>query len=349
MTASQPSLDDYLFDLPADAIAQRPAATRDGSRLLEVTESKSPSDHVFSDLPGLLRGDELLVLNDTRVVPARVRGHKPTGGAVELLVLGPPDAAGLIPVMARANKALRPGTVVQLGAGAAVVVAEACGGGHYRVRTEPAELDLNALLEAQGEVPLPPYIERAAGPDAADLERYQTVFAQAGGAVAAPTAGLHFTPELLDTLRARGHQVASVTLHVGPGTFLPVRTSDISTHQMHSERFVIPQATADAVASARAEGRPVLAIGTTTVRALEGSASRHGQVVAEEASTELFIRPGFVFRAVDQLLTNFHLPGSTLLMLVSALAGRETVLDAYRVAIERGYRFYSYGDAMLLR
>ena len=351
-------LTDLHYDLPPEAIAQRPADRRDASRLMVVDRS-SPADPrpdvPFAAFADQLRGDELLVLNDTRVLPARLRAHKPSGGAVELLIT---DALTRpIHAMARSSKALKVGTELVLdGAGPAetahLTVLEVLGGGHYALAPRSDDFDLMAILAEHGELPLPPYIDRPEGPDASDLERYQTVFAASPGAVAAPTAGLHFTDGLLDDLRSRGHRIATVTLHVGPGTFLPIRSDDVDGHVMHGERYEIPPATIAAIQGARAEGRPVLAVGTTTVRALEGCVAAHGELVAGPGETRLFIRPGFGFQVVDQLLTNFHLPGSTLLLLVSALAGAaglDLILAAYRDALARGMRFYSYGDAMLLR
>ncbi len=362
------SLASYEYHLPAASVAQRPAERRDDARLMVLDRRGAvpPADHRVRDLPSLLRGDELLVLNDTRVVPARLRGRKvPTGGAVELLIVDADDPSRReVVAMARSSKKLKPGALVDVGGGeggsdgAAVVrVVESLGGGRYRVALPAAAPDLHAFLGRFGDLPLPPYIERAGGATAEDAARYQTTFARTPGAVAAPTAGLHFTPALLDAIRARGCDVATVTLHVGPGTFQPVRVVDLSEHQMHAERFVIPPETAAAVARARADGRPVLAVGTTVVRALEASAAGAAEAAGTShqllrpgpGETALFIRPGYAFRVVDQLMTNFHLPGSTLLMLVSALVGRERLLDAYGQAIRRGYRFYSYGDGMLLR
>jgi len=304
----------------------------------------------MSDLADRLRGDELLVFNDTRVVRARLRGHKDSGGRVELLALGPAPDGRSFTAMAKTSKPLRPGGSVLLGADVALRVVAAHGAGRYTVALPDGTADLWSLLEAHGELPLPPYIERPQGPLPADAERYQTVFARHPGAVAAPTAGLHFSEALLERLAARGCETARVTLHVGPGTFLPVRAERVAEHTMHAERYVIDADAADAIARARAAGRPILAVGTTVVRALEASAERHhGEVVAEAAETAIFIRPGRPLRVVDQLVTNFHLPGSTLLMLVSAFVGRERVLAAYQEAVARGYRFYSYGDGMWIR
>ncbi len=359
------SLAAYDYALPPSSIAQRPADRRDDARLmvLDLAGPAAPRDHWIRDLPSLLRGDELLVLNDTRVVPARLRGRKvPTGGAVELLVVEADDPTRReVVVMARSSKKLRVGAVIDVGgegqAEALVTVVEALGAGRYRVALPDEAPDLHAFLGRLGDLPLPPYIERTGGATAEDATRYQTTFARAPGAVAAPTAGLHFTPELLEAIRARGCEIATVTLHVGPGTFQPVRVANLDAHEMHAERYVIPPETAAAVTQAREQGRPVLAVGTTVVRALEAAAAAAASEPGDTGTlvrpgpgeTALFIRPGYAFRVVDQLMTNFHLPGSTLLMLVSALVGRERLLDAYRQAISRGYRFYSYGDGMLLR
>lgn len=331
---------DFTFDLPEDLIAQRPSAERGGSRLMTVPLDGPPVIGPFTDIVERFRGDEVLVLNDTRVVPARLFGQKTTGGAVEVLVvepLDPPGAPGPLRIAAMVRgKRLKPGVRLELpGAEAELIARRADGTVELRVFGVD---DLWRWLDAAGRVPLPPYIRREA--DAADRSRYQTVFAREPGAVAAPTAGLHFTPALLDALRSKGVAVHTVTLHVGPGTFLPVRADDVSDHAMHAERFAVPPETAAAVAS----GRPVVAVGTTVVRALEAHAREPGA-----DRTDLFILPGFEFRVIDGLLTNFHLPESTLLMLVSAFAGRARILAAYRAAVEARMRFYSYGDAMLLR
>jgi S-adenosylmethionine:tRNA ribosyltransferase-isomerase len=325
---------DFHFDLPEGLIAQHPPAERGGSRLLTLGGGIAP----FAEgARAAVRGDEVLVVNDTRVVPARVHGHKESGGAVEMLVLGP-QGPGRITAILKGKK-LAPGTRLVLPQ-AAAVLGERHEAGHvaiFSVELEGVD-DLWAWLQHVGEIPLPPYIRRAAEGD--DRERYQTVFAREPGAVAAPTAGLHFTEALLDELRARGVGIHTITLHVGPGTFLPVREDDVSNHVMHAEAFQVPPATASAVTS----GRPVVAVGTTVVRALEAWARDPAAT-----STDLFITPGFDFRVVDGLFTNFHLPESTLLMLVCAFAGRARVLAAYRQAVEAEMRFYSYGDAMLLR
>lgn len=331
---------DYHYDLPPAQIAQAPCDRRDASRLLHVADAIS--DRGFADIVDLLPPDAVLVVNDTRVIPARLAAVKPTGGAVEILLLEPVDPAdpdGPWSALARASKPIRPGLELAIpaaGAAARVLAVEA---GTITIQLDRPAL---AVAEEAGEVPLPPYIARPAGP--ADRERYQTVYAARPGAVAAPTAGLHFTPELLAAIEARGIARATVTLHVGLGTFAPVRTESLCDHQMHRERYSIPEATAHLVAS----GRPVVAVGTTVVRALEAAARGPRALAAGPGSTDLFIAPGFRFQVVDHLVTNFHLPGSTLLVLVSAFAGHARVMAAYRHAVAAGYRFFSYGDAMLV-
>jgi S-adenosylmethionine:tRNA ribosyltransferase-isomerase len=344
---------DFDFELPPAAIAQEPLP-RGTSRLL-VLDATGPERHRrMADLPGLLAPGDLLVVNDTRVLAARLFGHTGGGTAVELLLV---EAAGEREwdVLAKPGRRLRPGTRIELApkspggppvALRATVVTKG-DDGRIRVRfSAPVE----PWLDLVGHVPLPPYIKRPAGPQ--DQERYQTVFARAPGAIAAPTAGLHFTPELIAAVEARGVRVVSLTLHVGIGTFKPVTATLVHEHRMDPERYEIPLETARALAETRAAGGRVVAVGTTAVRALEAAARRVGpeQVVASGAGvTDLFITPGFPFHVVDVLLTNFHLPRSTLLMLVSAFAGRERVLATYQEAIREGYRFYSYGDAMLAR
>ncbi len=309
------------------------------------------ADRGFVDLPGLLPADAVVVVNDTRVMPARVHTHKDTGGAVELLFIEPtadPAPAGHTAwrCLARARRAVRAGQVLRLDFAPAAIVTI------LTDRAEDGSLvvaipgDGFGFLDTHGELPLPPYITRQGGPGSADRERYQTVYAREPGAVAAPTAGLHVTAAILEALAARGITVAPVTLHVGLGTFQPVREDDLALHVMHSERYTVPAATAALVGS----GRPVVAIGTTVVRTLEAAATGDHQVAAGPGATQLFIRPGtgFRFQVVDHLVTNFHLPESTLLMLVCTFAGTEPVLAAYRHAVAAGYRFFSYGDAMLL-
>jgi S-adenosylmethionine:tRNA ribosyltransferase-isomerase len=315
----------------------------------------------FAELPSLLRPGDVLVVNETRVVPARLRGRKAaTGGQAELLLIRPDSDASAAAALeapaegstwiclGQASKGLKVGAELAFEGGLSAVVREAYGGGEYRVTLHaPSGAPLRALLERAGQVPLPPYIERE--PTAEDSRRYQTVYARVAGSVAAPTAGLHFTDAVLAQLEARGIERAPLTLDVGPGTFLPVREGPLEDHVMHSERLEIPDATARRVSAARREGRRIVAVGTTSVRALESAwDASSGTLRAGPRETALFIRPGFEFQVVDVLLTNFHLPRSTLLMLVSAFAGRERVLAAYREAVSRGYRFFSYGDAMLI-
>jgi S-adenosylmethionine:tRNA ribosyltransferase-isomerase len=349
---------DYHFDLPAAQIAQTPAARREDARLLVLGPGGTLADRVFRDIVELLPADAVIAVNDTRVLPARLRARKPSGGAVELLFLERIQRTDVIErwrCLARSSKALRPGMrLAVLGAGSDGLAAET--GDTVTVAEERAadstvviEIagDGHALLERAGELPLPPYIERPAGPTAMDAERYQTVFAREPGAVAAPTAGLHFTPAILDALQARGCTIAPITLHVGPGTFLPVRSEHIDEHEMHLERYDVPETTAALVCS----GRPVVAVGTTCVRALESAAAASNgarRVAVGPGETRLFITPGYRFRVIDWMVTNFHLPESTLLMLVCAFAGYERVMASYRHAVTAGYRFFSYGDAMLV-
>ena len=351
---------DFDYPLPPELIAQAPAATRDGSRLLVLHRGEPRTEpRQFRDLPDYLRAGDVLVFNNSRVLRARLRGQKlASGGQVELLLV---EEVALNEwwTLLRPGKRVRPGTEIQLktNAGAAspvrAVVLDKNAEGHCRVRFTGTPNILDAL-ETHGEIPLPPYIERAAG--AEDDARYQTVFAQPAGSVAAPTAGLHFTPALLDDLRARGVQIHFVTLHVGLGTFMPVKADTLANHVMHEERFDLPATTADAINAAKRECRRVIAVGTTTVRVLETAAlsTLNAQLSTLRSRTRIFIHPPYQFRVVDALLTNFHLPQSTLLMLVSAFAapgelrGRELMLAAYAEAVRERYRFFSYGDAMLV-
>lgn len=340
-------VEDFDFELPDAAIARHPAARRDQSRLFVVDRQTEQFTHaLFHDLPAFLDAGDLVVLNDARVLPARLFGTKVgSGGKVEILLIEPapgqdPAEARLWRAMAASSKPLRPGMTVDLGSGAATLeVVSADGDGFFTVSlSEPGA----ALAERIGHIPLPPYLGRSDEPS--DRERYQTVFG--GGAprsVAAPTAGLHFTPELFAALAARGIDRATLTLDVGPGTFLPIRAEKVEDHVMHEERFVIPPETAHKLKTAR--GKRV-AVGTTVVRALEAAGAN---LAPGEARTRLFITPGHRFLHVDRLITNFHLPRSTLLMLVAAFAGRDLIMAAYQEALARGYRFFSYGDAMLVR
>jgi S-adenosylmethionine:tRNA ribosyltransferase-isomerase len=344
------TLSDFDFVLPEALIAQHPAATRSGSRLLDGTRSP-PVDRQFTDLPALLRAGDLLVFNDTKVLKARLFGEKATGGKVELLVervLGGNQVAAHMRVSkkpevgATLKLVCAPGHADGLSATLLGRWPDADGPLFRFVLSNDAGDDPFALMERHGHVPLPPYITHT--DSAEDAQRYQTVFAKHPGAVAAPTAALHFDQALLDQLAAMGVPRAYVTLHVGAGTFQPVKTENLAEHQMHSEWYDVPQATQQAIAACRARGGRVVAVGTTTVRTLESWA--HSGVA--QGDTRIFITPGFVFRQVDLLVTNFHLPKSSLMMLVSAFTGYRHTMDLYRIAIEREYRFFSYGDAMLL-
>lgn len=333
------SLSDFDFKLPQELIAQMPLPQRSASRLLQV-DGDSLGDRMFSDIVDLLMPGDLLVFNDTRVLKARFFGVKETGGKVEVLIERVIDNR-TVHAQVRASKSPPPGSAIRLADAFDVLVGERAG--EFYVLQFPS--DVFDLIEAHGRLPLPPYIEHEA--DGFDEQRYQTVYAKEPGAVAAPTAGLHFDQALLDKLRNKGVQFAFVTLHVGAGTFQPVRTENLAEHRMHSEWYTIAQQTVDAVHAAKAAGRDVVAVGTTSMRALE-SASQSGELQAGSADTRLFITPGYGFKTVTRLITNFHLPKSTLLMLVSAFAGYEQIRSAYRHAIEQRYRFFSYGDAMLL-
>ncbi len=333
---------DFEFELPAELIAQKPPLSREDSRLL-VLESHSDSlqDWRFADLPKLLRPGDLLVFNDTRVIPARLYGRKASGGRVEVLVeriIAPQRVLAHL----RANHAPRPGTRLYLDDDrvAAAVIARHEALYELEFITEADALN---ILNRHGHIPLPPYIDRAA--QDFDAERYQTVYAREPGAVAAPTAGLHFSPELLATLAAQGVEQAFITLHVGAGTFQPVRVDSITAHRMHAERVEVNAALCEQIRSVKAQGGRVVAVGTTVVRSLE-AACADGTLQPLRGETALFIYPGYKFRCVDALITNFHLPGSTLLMLVAAFAGHQCIMAAYRHAVRQRYRFFSYGDAM---
>ncbi|WP_026840337.1 tRNA preQ1(34) S-adenosylmethionine ribosyltransferase-isomerase QueA [Citrifermentans bremense] len=338
-------LSDFDYELPPELIAQHPASRRDASRLLTLDRSSGAIGEatVASIAAQFLPGD-LLVLNDTRVIPARLHGHKESGGAVEIFlvrrVAGEPECWSCL---IKASKSPKSGCRVVLPGGVTATVLER-DGGDWRVLFEGSD-DFMAWLERTGSMPLPPYIKRA--PEGEDLERYQTVFAREKGAVAAPTAGLHFTPAILDEIRGRGVEIVSVTLHVGLGTFMPIRVEDLSEHTMHRELYRIPQETAAAIRRTKERGGRVVALGTTSLRALEHAAAS-GEVAAGEREADIFILPGYRFRVVDALITNFHLPKSTLFMLVCAFAGKEVMLEAYREAVSRRFRFFSYGDAMFI-
>ena len=336
-------LSDFQFDLPKDLIAQHPPARRADSRLLVLSgKSGDYADKRFTDIGEFIEPDDLLVMNNTRVIPARLYGAKDTGGQVEVLIERLLDEHEVL-AQVRASKSPKPGSVLRFGETYSAEVLERQEP-FYRLRfmgTEP----VLSVLDAIGQIPLPPYIERANVQS--DRERYQTVYAKQAGAVAAPTAGLHFTQELLTQLQNKGVKLAYLTLHVGAGTFQPVRVENIHEHKMHKEWISVPQSVVDAVQATKIAGKRVIAVGTTTVRSLE-SAALSGELKAFEGETDIFITPGFDFKVVNALLTNFHLPGSTLLMLVCAFGGYDAVMRAYRHAVKANYRFFSYGDAMFI-
>lgn len=334
---------DFEYALPAELIAQHPTAERGTSRLLVVHRSGSVTDRHFPDLIDLIPPGDLLVVNTTRVRHARFIGERPSGAPAEVLLVHP-DADGTWTAIGRPGTALRPGKRIRIGPDAEIETVRVDEDGTRHVRF--VGLAAEAAIARHGRLPLPPYIDRA--PDADDESRYQTVYAAREGSVAAPTAGLHFTPALLDRLRARGVHVTGLDLEVGPGTFKPVEGEDITAHPMHPERFDIPAAAVAEIDAVRARRGGVWAVGTTVVRALESAAGAGGRVRPGVAETRLMIAPGHRFEAVDHLLTNFHLPRSTLLMLVAAFAGYDLTMRAYRHAVAERYRFYSYGDAMVI-
>lgn len=333
---------DFNYLLPDALIAQKPLPERDASRLLCMNpDTGQMVDRQFTDFIDLINESDLLVFNDTKVIPARLFGKKQSGGKVEILIERILDDHHAI-AHVRASKSPKPGTLIELDKGFHCEVQDRV---DDLFELEFADANLFALLGQIGHIPLPPYITRA--DDESDLTRYQTVFARESGAVAAPTAGLHFDMAMINKIKAKGVQTAFLTLHVGSGTFQPVRVENLSEHLMHKEYFAVPQATVDAVRQARERGGRIIAIGTTAVRALE-SASKSGQLEQGFGDTDLFITPGYQFKSVDAMLTNFHLPESTLLMLVSAFAGYDSIMNAYQHAIDQSYRFFSYGDAMFL-
>lgn len=340
-------LDDFDFSLPSELIAQEPCEARDGSRLMVVDRSQDLlSTAQFPEIRNYLRPGDVLVLNDTRVIPARLLGKKVTGGQVEVFLsrrLAGEDE--IWACLTRSSKPLRVGAKVLFDHGlSAELVAE--GDASSRLMRFECQGEFLQLLEKIGHVPLPPYIQRQDG--RRDRERYQTVFARHAGAVAAPTAGLHFTQPLLEQLATAGVEIVPLTLHVGLGTFMPVRTNNLLDHRMHSEVYQISEPTAKVINRARREGRRIIALGTTSTRALEAAADEQGLVKSGTGETDIFITPGYRFRLVDGLITNFHLPKSTLLVLVAAFAGRDLILKAYQRAIEEKFRFFSYGDCMLI-
>lgn len=340
-------VNDFDYDLPLELIAQSPSTKRDAARLMTVERHCGVvGEASFAELPGLFRDGDLLVLNDTRVIPARLAGVKESGGRVEIFLVRKLMRSGEVwQCLIRASKAPRPEALIQLAEGVLARIECRDEGGTWTVTFSPAE-GFAEWLERNGSMPLPPYIKRVASES--DRERYQTVFARTKGAVAAPTAGLHFTRELLQAIRGRGVEIVTLTLHVGLGTFLPVRVDDLQQHSMHREYFCIPAETAAAVNGRKKLGQRVVAVGTTTTRALEQAAISDGAIRAGEGEADIFIYPGYEFKVVDALLTNFHLPKSTLLMLVSAFAGKELLFRAYDEAVHRRFRFYSYGDAMFI-
>ena len=339
---------DFDFLLPDDLIAQQPAERRDASRLLTVDRASGELRHrVFADLAGMVQPGDALVLNETRVFPARLRGRRAGGGEAEILLLHPVAGGGedRWVALVRPGPKMRPGRRVEVSEELTVEVEEQLESGERVVRLI-CRAPLEEVLQRAGEVPLPPYVRRSASEE--DRERYQTVYARERGSVAAPTAGLHFTGPLLDRLVAQGVELVRVILHVGPGTFRPVSVEDPDDHRMHREWYRVEPAAAAAINAARQRGAAIWAVGTTAVRTLETVASEDGTVQAGEGWTGIFIRPGYRFRVVDRMVTNFHLPRSTLLMLVSAFGGHELVMRAYHEAVRQRYRFYSYGDAMAL-
>lgn len=337
---------DFAFELPQELIAGFPAPERDGSRLMLLNRNSGTVDEVvFRDIASQLNPGDLLVMNDTRVIPARLFGTKPSGGKVEIFLLRRAGDPGEWECMLRASKRFRSGQQILLPSGMSAVVKSRFGSENWLIEFAGCE-PFDVWLDREGHIPLPPYLQR--DDCVSDRERYQTVVARNSGAVAAPTAGLHFTPELLAGLESQGVRTAFITLHTGIGTFRPVRVEQVEEHQIHSERYSIPPETVEAIRRTKDNGGRIIAVGTTTARTLEYSANLNGELTAGTGEADIFIYPGYSFKVVDALITNFHLPESTLLMLVSAFAGREFVLDAYKQAVMRGFRFYSYGDAMFI-
>lgn len=337
---------DFTFELPQKLIARYPAPERDGSRLMLLNRLSGTVDEVvFRNITDHLNAGDLLVMNDTRVIPARLFGTKPSGGKVEIFLLRRSGDSEQWECMLRASKKFREGQQILLASGMTALLHSRSGSENWLIEFTGSE-PFDIWLDREGHIPLPPYLQRE--DCAEDRERYQTVVARNSGAVAAPTAGLHFTPELLSLLSSRGIETAFLTLHTGIGTFRPVRVERVEDHQIHTERYSIPLETVDAIRHTKAGGGRVVAVGTTTARTLEYSANLTGGLTDGDGDADIFIYPGYRFKVVDALITNFHLPESTLLMLVSAFAGREFVLDAYQKAVTRGFRFYSYGDAMFI-
>ncbi len=355
------SLNAYSYELPEDNIAQHPADKRDNSKLLVLRRQNCSFEHKqFKDIIDLIPAGDILVVNDTKVFPARLHGKKTTGGKVEIFLLELPipsdhHVTGTEPKTASAkaliksSKKPRVGSTIVINAALSCTIMEHLDGGKALIELEyPPKLSLTELLSDCGHIPLPPYIERSQGTTSEDQKRYQTVYAKEEGAVAAPTAGLHFTDTLLDHLHSKGVQLAKITLHVGYGTFAPVRTEHIEKHHIHEEYVHISKKNARKINEVKINGGKVWAVGTTTVRALEFASDENGQVLSSRSWCDLYIVPGYQFKVIDHLITNFHLPQSSLLFLVSALCSRTTLLDSYQEAISKGYRFYSYGDAMAI-
>lgn len=338
---------DFDYELPKELIAKFPVEPRDSSRLMVLHRNTGEIEHrIFRDIVEYLKPGDVLVINDTKVIPARLFGKLETGGKVELLLVRQPGL-GIWEVMAKPARKLKKGKRIYFDEELEAVVKGYSGEGRRIVEfILKSNKDFMEKLEEIGHIPIPPYIEREEKPE--DREKYQTIFARKEGAVAAPTAGLHFTEELLQKLKDKGIIIKNITLHVGPGTFKPVKVENVEEHQMDYETYHVPENTAAEINRAKEEGRRVIAVGTTVTRTLESAAEKDGKVKPGEGSTNLFIYPGYRFKVIDALITNFHLPRSTLLMLVSAFAGRERILNAYREAVEKGYRFYSYGDAMFI-
>jgi len=349
------SIEDYSYQLPEELIAQKPFAERDQSRLLTLDRrSGNISHHIFSELDAFLRPSDVLVINNTRVVPGRLVGKKETGGRVEVLIVNyatviqSPSHRKQFDCMIKSSKPTRVGARLYFSDNVQATVTDRIDEYIHRLSFTYSG-DFADILEKIGKTPLPPYIKRdGRQPTDKDRSAYQTIYASQAGAIAAPTAGFHFTDDLMQRLKRKGIRVAKITLHVGYGTFLPVRANDIRNHRMHSEWFVIPPQTASIITGAKKEGHRVVAVGTTAVRTLEYAADESGKVQPKTGDCDLYIYPGYQFRVVDTMITNFHLPKSTLLMLVSAFAGRDNILSAYETAIQERYRFYSYGDAMLI-
>ncbi|MEO2069114.1 MAG: tRNA preQ1(34) S-adenosylmethionine ribosyltransferase-isomerase QueA [Desulfurobacteriaceae bacterium] len=338
---------DFDYELPKELIAEFPVEPRDSSRLMVLDRRTGKIEHrIFREIVDYLKEGDVLVINDTKVIPARLFGKLPTGGKVEVLLVRQVELS-VWEVMAKPARKLKEGKEIIFDEELKAEVVEYVGEGKRLLKFSlKGNRDFMEKLDEIGHIPLPPYIEREENP--LDKERYQTVFARKAGAVAAPTAGLHFTDRLLKELKNTGVIIKNVTLHVGPGTFKPVKVENVEEHKMDYETYFVPEDTANEINKAKEEGRRIIAVGTTVVRTLESAVDENGKVIAGEGSTNLFIYPGFKFKVIDALITNFHLPRSTLLMLVSAFAGRERILDAYREAVSKGYRFYSYGDAMFI-